>query len=90
MAATKTPQPQYDVWIGDTVHVLSSRTRTDGLQDVQELEGVVTLVTPHRFEYRTARVIRSENVLHPVTEGGFTRTMSLDTLRRVGLLSISR
>ncbi len=80
--------PKYDIAVGDRIRVLSKRLRSDGLMDIQEFEAVVTMVDRTRFEYRAVRVIREENVLFPVTEGGFSRLFTLAQLNEWGILEI--
>jgi hypothetical protein len=57
---------------GTKIKLESSKKRTDGLTDFQEVFATVTKVDDFNAEYVVTSRGRSENVLRPITSGGFS------------------
>ncbi len=89
-AAIDRAEGRLPIALGDRIHVWIERLRTDGLVDVQEFEAVVTFVNDFRFDYRRDpnATFDETNVLHRVTQGGYSRLVDRATLRKCGLLHI--
>lgn len=79
--------------VGDHIRVTSSMRRAkDNLIDLQVYIARITVRTANYCDYEFVRMVRSKNVLHQATGGGFSRHMAQSgvALERGRLRSLRR